>query len=132
MFPAWGSLGVTHLLEAGVIDVLEIFDDRQYAIQHAAWADLFGLPAGPDLPLHFNWIATYRALVGIVRWLQQPGIGDLSDYVLASRDRTLVEELSSDLQRAGVPVGLYPALGTAFWDEFTEIARTAVRNARRF
>ncbi len=123
--------GLTHLLEAGVIDVVEISDDRQYAIHHAAWAALLDLPAAPDLPLHFDWIATYRALVGIVRWLQQPAIGDLSDYLLASQARTLVEELSSDLQRAGVPMGLYPALGLDFWDEFTEIARSAVRNARR-
>lgn len=123
--------GLTHLLEAGVIDVVEISDDRQYAIHHAAWAALLGLPAAPDLPLHFDWIATYRALVGIVRWLQQPALGDLSDYLLASQARTLVEELSSDLQRVGVPVGLYPALGPDFWDEFTEIARAAVRNARR-
>jgi hypothetical protein len=123
--------GLTHLLEAGVIDVVEISDDRQYAIHHAAWAALLGLPAAPDLPLHFDWIATYRALVGIVRWLQQPAIDDLSDYLLASQARTLVEELSSDLQRAGVPVGLYPALGPDFWDEFTEISRAAVRNAGR-
>ena len=123
--------GLTHLLEAGVIGVVEISDDRQYAIHHAAWAALLGLPAAPDLPLHFDWIATYRALVGIVRWLQQPAIGDLSDYLLASQARTLVEELSSDLQRAGVPMGLYPALGPDFWDEFTEVSRTAVRNARR-
>lgn len=123
--------GLTHLLEAGVIDVVEISDDRQYAIHHAAWAALLGLPSAPALPLHFDWIATYRALVGIVRWLQQPAIGDLSDYLLASQARTLVDELSSDLQRAGVPVGLYPALGPDFWNEFTEVARTAVRNARR-
>jgi len=123
--------GLTHLLEAGVIDVVEISDDRQYAIHHAAWAALLGLSAAPELPLHFDWIATYRALVGIVRWLQQPAIGDLSDYLLASQARTLVEKLSSDLQRAGVPVGLYPVLGLDFWDEFTEVARTAVRKARR-
>lgn len=123
--------GLTHLLEAGVIDVVEISDDRQYAIHHPAWAALLGMASAPDLPLYFDWIATYRALVGIVRWLQQPAIGNLSDYLLASQARTLVEELSSDLQRAGVPVGLYPTLGPDFWDEFTEISRTAVRNARR-
>jgi len=123
--------GLTHLLEAGVIEVVEIADDRQYAIDHTAWAALLGLPAAPALPLHFDWIATYRALVRIIRWLQQPVIDDLADYLLASQARTLVEELSSDLQRAGVPVGLYPALGPDFWDEFTEICRTTVRNATR-
>lgn len=123
--------GLTHLLEAGVIDVVEISNERQYAIHHTAWAALLGLPTVSALPLYFDWIASYRALVGIVRWLQQPAIGELSDYLLASRARTLVEELSSDLQRAGVPVGLYPALGPDFWDEFAEISRAAVKSAWR-
>ncbi|MGH2874223.1 MAG: hypothetical protein ACRDL5_17405, partial [Solirubrobacteraceae bacterium] len=116
--------GLTHLLEAGVIEVVDISDDRQYTIDHTAWAALLGLQGAPDLPFHFDWIETYRALVGIMRWLQQPMIDGLSDYLLASQARTLVEELSSDLQRAGVPVGLYPALGPDFWNEFAEIART--------
>jgi hypothetical protein len=123
--------GLTHLLEAGVIEVVDVSDDRQYTIDHTAWAALLGLPAAPDLPFHFDWVETYRALVGIVRWLQQPMIDGLSDYLLASQARTLVEELSSDVQRAGVPVGLYPALGSDFWNDFAEIARTLARNARR-
>lgn len=124
------SEGLSHLLEAAVIDVAEISDDCHYAIDHAAWAARLGLPAAPDLPLHFDWIATYRPLVGNVRWLQQPTVDGLSECLLASQPRTLVEEPSSDLQRAGVPGGLYPALGADFWNEFTEVAGAAVRNAR--
>jgi hypothetical protein len=121
--------GLSHLLEAGVIDVVEISDDRHYSIHPTEWSSLLGLAAAPDLPLHFDWIATYRALVAIVRWLQQPGVDDLSDYMLASQARTLVEERSSDLRQARVPLDLYPPLGGDFWDEFTEISRTVLRNA---
>jgi hypothetical protein len=123
--------GLTHLLEAGVIEVAEVADDRQYSVRHAEWAALLGLPAAPALPLHFDWIATYRALTAIVRWLQQQRIEGLSDYLLAREARTLVEGLSSDLSYAGVPLGLYSSLGPDFWPEFAEIARVTVRNARR-
>jgi hypothetical protein len=123
--------GLTHLLEAGVIEVAEIASDRQYSVGHAEWAALLGLPAAPALPLHFDWIETYRALTAIVRWLQQQRIEGLSDYLLASEARTLVEQLSSDLSYASVPLDLYPSLGPDFWHAFAEIARTTVRNARR-
>jgi hypothetical protein len=44
--------------------------------------------------------------------------------------RTLAEELAPDLRYAGVPTELYTARGTAFWDEFAEITRVAIRAAR--
>jgi hypothetical protein len=121
--------GLSHLLEAGVVDVVEISDDRHYSIRPTDWSSLFGLPAAPDLPFYFDWIATYRSLVAIVRWLKQPGLDDRSDYLLASDARTLVEARSTDLRQAGAPLDLYPALGPAFWDEFAEISRTVLRNA---
>jgi hypothetical protein len=123
--------GLTQLREAGVIDAVELSDDRHYSIRHADWATLLGLAATPDLPFHFDWIPTYRALTGIVRWLQQPGIEDLSPYLRASQARTLVDELATDLGYAGVPLGLFNSLGPEFWDDFEAIARMLVANARR-
>ena len=35
-----------------------------------------------------------------------------------------------DLQNAGVPLGLFTALGPDFWDDFAAIARRLVRNGR--
>lgn len=121
--------GLTQLQEAGVIDVVEVSDDRFYTIRHADWATLFGMRATPDLPLHYDWIPTYRSLARIVRWLEQPGIDELTPYLRASQARTLVDELAADLRYAGVSVELYPALGADFWGEFIEIARHVVRNA---
>lgn len=111
--------------------MVDISDDRHYSTRHAHWATLLRMPAAPDLPLHYDWIPTLRALARIVRWLSQPGLDDLSPYLPASQARTLVDELETDLRYAGVPVGLYPALGADFWDEFSEIARTVIRKARR-
>lgn len=121
--------GLTQLLEAGVIEVVEIADDRYYSIHHTDWATLLGMAAAPDLPLHYDWIPTYRTLTRILRWLQQPSIDDLSPYIRASQARTLVDEIATDLQHAGAPVGLYSALGLDFWDEFAEIVRAVIGKA---
>jgi hypothetical protein len=84
----------------------------------------------PSLPFHHDWIQTYRALTRITRWLQQPGLDKLSPFVRASQARTLTEELTPDLQHAGVPMGLCTARGAAFWDAFIEITLVAIRKAR--
>jgi hypothetical protein len=122
--------GLTQLLEAGVISVVDIADDRYYSIGQGDWATLLGLPAAPALPFHFDWIPAYRTLTSIVRWLQQPGRDELSEYLRSSQARTLIDELAADLGYAGVPVGPYMALGPDFWEEFTEIVRALVRQAR--
>jgi hypothetical protein len=121
--------GLTHLLEAGVIDVAVISGDRHYAIHPTEWAAVLRLPTAPDRPFHFDWITTYRSLAAIVRWLQQPVLDGLSDYMLASQARTLVEQRSTDLRQAGVPLDLYSSLGADFWNDFAEISRSVLRNA---
>jgi hypothetical protein len=122
--------GLAQLVEAGVVDVVEISDDRYYSVRHTDWASLLGLSGAPDLPFHYDWIPTYRALTRIVRWLQQPGLDDLSPYLRASQARTLVDTIAADLRYAGIPVAAYAALGVDFWDEFAEIVRATIRAAR--
>jgi hypothetical protein len=122
--------GLTQLTEAGVVDVVEISDDRYYSVRHTDWAALLGMPGAPDLPFHYDWIPTYRTLTQILRWLQQPTLDDLSPYLRASQARTLRDALAADLRYAGIPVAVYATLGVDFWDEFVEIVRATVRAAR--
>ena len=122
--------GLTQLHDAGVITAVEVSDDRHYSIRHEDWAALLRLQHTSDLPLHYDWIPAYRALTEIVRWLQQPGLQDLSDYLLASQARTLVATIESDLRYVGVPVGVFTAHGADFWPEFEAITRAAVRSAK--
>ncbi|HMJ34985.1 MAG TPA: hypothetical protein VK501_13820 [Baekduia sp.] len=122
--------GLTQLHDAGVIDVVHVSDDRHYSVRPSEWAALLRLPTTPDLPFHYDWIPAYRALAQILRWLQDPGIDELSPYLRASRARTLVTDIEADLRYVGVPRGLYGARGADFWDEFTAIAQAAIRHAR--
>ncbi len=52
-----------------------------------------------------------------------------SDDRLASQTWKLVEQRSSDLRQAGVPLDLYSSLGADFWADFVEISRSVLRNA---
>ena len=122
--------GLLQLHEAGVIDVVRVADERYYSIAFQDWATLFRLGDAPNLPFHHDWIATYRALTQITRWLQQPGLDELSPFLRASQARTLVDAISPDLQYAGVTAQADAARGAAFWDAFVEITRRAVRAAQ--
>jgi hypothetical protein len=122
--------GLAQLVEAGVIDVVHVSDDRHYSTRADDWATLLGLPTTPALPLHYDWIPAYRALTQILRWLQQPGLDELSPYLRASSARTLVADIEDDLRWVRVPPDLYTARGSDFWDDFIEITRATIRNAR--
>ena len=122
--------GLTQLHEAGVVDVVHIADERHYSIEFQDWAALLRLESTPRLPLHHDWIPAYRSLTQIHRWLQQPGLDELTPFLRASRARTLTEDLSFDLQYARVPVEIYAARGAEFWEEFVETTRAAIRAAR--
>jgi hypothetical protein len=112
------------------VEVFELSDDRYYSTRTARWAALLGLERTPDLPFFFDWIPAYRALTRILRWVQQAEIDELSPYLLASRSRTLVSEIEPDLRQLNVSPQVYTAHGDAYWDDFVEITRAAIRSAR--
>jgi hypothetical protein len=122
--------GLTQLHEAGVIDMVQVADDRHYSARTSHWATLLGLPTDRDLPQHYDWIPAYRALTQILRWLQQPGLDELSPYLRASSARTLVTDIEYDLRWVRVPPDVYTARGADFWDDFIEITRATIHNAR--
>lgn len=120
--------GVRQLQEAGVLSAATVGADRRHWLDPSQWATLLGL-ATPDLPFHHDWIPSLRSLTALRRWLQQPGLDDLSDYMLASRARTVYDEIEGDLRSSGVPAAHSPARSEMFWDEFVATARRAVQVA---
>jgi hypothetical protein len=122
--------GLAQLHEAGVVDIVHVADDRFYTAHDTEWAALLGLGSAPHLPIHYDWIPAYRALTEILRWLQDPGLDDLSPYLRASRARTLVTDIEADLQYARIAPALYAVRGADFWDAFVAITQAAIRDAR--
>lgn len=65
------------------------------------WPDFLTIDALPELK---DWPQIFRALRRLLRWLADPANHDLSDYLLMSSARTLVEEIEPDLTFAGLSV----------------------------
>lgn len=120
--------GLNQLHDAGVLTVVEVADDRQYAINHEHWARLLGFEETPSLPFHYDWIPAFRALTAILRCLDQPGLDELSDYMRASQARTLLDTIAADLSYVGVPPHLHQGIGAEQWDDFVNVARVAMRH----
>jgi hypothetical protein len=123
--------GLNPLYDAGVLTVVEVADDRQYEINHKLWAALLGFEETPLVPFHYDWIPAFRALTAILRWLDQPGLDELSDYMRASQARTLLDTIAGDLGYVGVPPHLHQSIGAEQWDDFVNVARVATRHITR-
>jgi hypothetical protein len=83
------------------------------------WPDFLSLDR---LPESKDWPQLFRAFRQILRWLSDPANQDLSDYMLLSGARTLVEGVEADLPRAEI--------GDAARDlpSFESFVRELVRN----
>jgi hypothetical protein len=114
------------LRAAGVVDVVEVGSQLRYHAPRERWAELFDVPPSA-IPYHRDWPELLYALRRIIRWLCEPRVEGLSDYMRASEARTLIEEIGPDLRYAGVRVLDYPGQGAEYWDDFVASVREALR-----
>lgn len=119
--------GLIGLHEAGVLTRVGVADDPHYGIDSAAWATLLGLKSAPDLPFHHEWIPGFRTLTSILRWLDQPGLDELSPYMRGSQARTLLDAHADDLRHIGIPAHMHDPNVSEQWAGFVDVARIAVR-----
>ncbi|HEY7952091.1 MAG TPA: hypothetical protein VID70_03830 [Solirubrobacteraceae bacterium] len=107
------------LSAAGVVSTFTVSAEQRYAANRPAWAAL--LTCKPDrLPAHRDWPQLLAVLRRILRWSQQPDIGDLSEYLRASRARDLLEAIRPDLAFAGIPISLSSSSDGA-WRDLHEV-----------
>lgn len=94
--------------KAGVVSAFAVAGEQRYTVDRRAWAALLGCP--PDeLPSGRDWPQLLGALSRILRWFHQPELATMSDYLLASSARDLVEAIRPDLAFAGIPTDLSPS-----------------------
>ncbi len=93
------------LSNAGVVSAFTVNGEQRYKADRPAWAALLG--GSPDeLPPGRDWPQLLGALRRILRWSSQLELATMSDYLIASSDRDLLEAIRPDLAFAGIPVDL--------------------------
>lgn len=91
------------LHSARVVLAVGVSNELRYAADREQWAAFLGND-GSAIARHRDWPQLLGALRRILRWLWRPALDGLSDYLLASAARDLLEEVGADLAYAGVPV----------------------------
>lgn len=106
---------VASLTAAGVLLSFEVGNEQRFSIPWDRWVLFLGID---ELPRHQDWPQLFAVYRTILRWLADPAHEDLSEYMLSSEVRTLEEEVSPDLQFAGIAIDAPPD-GSSHLESFT-------------
>ncbi len=90
---------LTALEQAGVLTSTRGGYEQRHGIERGGWAALLAVDG---FPAHVDWAQLLRGLRRILRWLRHAADADLSDYMLASEARDLLEDVRADLEYAGI------------------------------
>jgi hypothetical protein len=93
--------GVAALSAAGVLTSWEVGNVQRFEASRESWARFLALDR---LPQHVDWPQIFAAYRRLLRWLADPANQELSEYMLASEARNLIEEITPDLLFAGVAI----------------------------
>jgi hypothetical protein len=89
------------LAAAGVVVITTLGNEQRYAIGRDGWAAMLELD---EFPLHIDWPQLLAGLGKTLRWLRYTAQADLSEYMLGSQARDLLEGVRADFGYAGVIV----------------------------
>ena len=87
---------------------------RRFSIDREGWTRLLRIEP-EELPAYRTWPQLLGGLRKAARWLRQPEIEELSDYMLGSQARDLLEDVRDQFEEAGFEVGRSPAAGA--WND---------------
>lgn len=110
---------VTSLSAAGALDAFKVGNEQRFSAPRDRWSHFLKLD---DLPRHEDWPQLFAAYRKVLRWLADPAHEDLSDYMLSSEARTLAEEVTPDLQFAGIAIDDQPD-DSAYLERFIQQLR---------
>jgi hypothetical protein len=92
---------VASLTSAGFVNSWVVGNENRFEAPRDRWTEFLQVDR---LPESLDWPQLFQTCRVVLRWLTDPANQDLSEYMLLSRARTLIEEVESDLLFAGVPV----------------------------
>ncbi|MEZ5100282.1 MAG: hypothetical protein R3C15_10895 [Thermoleophilia bacterium] len=115
------------LVAAGEVRRYARGNQGRYALDRDRWAAFLDLDV-ESIPTYVDWPRVLSVTREIDRWLADPRLDDLSDYMRSSEARALVDRLERPLGHLGIMVP--PASGPDFWPAFEEtVARVLERIA---
>lgn len=96
---------VASLSAAGALDAFAVGNEQLFSAPGDRWSRFLKLD---DLPRQEDWPQLFAVYRKVLRWLADPAHEGLSDYMLSSEARTLVEEVTPELQFAGIAIDDQP------------------------
>lgn len=116
--------GLLALHAAGVVALGGSGSEQRYSLDRESWMRLLEIDPG-ELPSQRDWPQLLGGVVKVLRWLMADDLDDLSEYLLGSRALTLLDEVRSDFEQAGIPVGRGSAEGA--WNHLEGLVDHALR-----
>jgi hypothetical protein len=114
--------GLSSLRAAGVVVSWEVGNEQRFEVSREGWSRFLSIDI---LPQHVDWPQLFTAYRLLLRWLTDPANQNLSEYMLASTARTLVEEVSPDLRFAGIAFDIDGRVNeSTYLESFAERLRT--------
>jgi hypothetical protein len=111
------------LVAAGTATAWTVGNENRFEVSRQQWSHFLELEM---LPQHEEWPQLFRVFRLILRWLDDPTKRDLSEYMLMSGARTLIEEIGPDLPFIGIPVN--PGYWTQDFPSFERFVHELIGN----
>lgn len=112
------------LQEAGVVAQR---GKQRFSTDIEGWAGLLRIEAG-ELPAYRAWPQILDGLRKVARWLRRPHLDDLSEYMLGSQTRDLLEGVRDQFEEAGFHVGGTP--GGRAWGDLEKLIEDVLSELR--
>ena len=110
---------LTSLRLAEVIASTTLGNEQRFEPPRQRWAQLLELE---QFPMHVDWAQHFHALRLLLRWLRETESKELTEYMLGSEARALLERIAPDLLFAGVRFDAGGPSGAAYWEHFAQLA----------
>lgn len=121
------------LSQTGAVKARWSKNARVFEVFRGKWANVLEIgPGGKSLPTFVSWSRLLPALLDIARGLKGEELSDPSEYMLASKARTLLEPMRADLAMLDVQLpDPRAATGSAYWSVLEQVVESLLARTRR-
>jgi len=113
------------LSRADFVTAFWIGNEGRYGIELDRWAPLLELEPA-EVPVYRPWPTLLWALRDVLAWVTDPDLDTMSDYLLASRARELVDSVGPRLSASGLRLA-ETGVGADYWASFVETVESTLR-----